>query len=52
VGPTNSMAVRRMESASENMIHQNIQSFGTPWERPSEGSGEEDLDGGEPIQIC
>ena len=50
--PTNSMAVRRTESAMENMIHQNFQSFGTPWERSSEGSGEEGSDGGEPIQAC
>ena len=50
--PTNSMAVRRTESASENMIHQNFQSFGTPSERLSECSGEEDGDGGEPIQVC
>jgi hypothetical protein len=28
---TNSTAVKRMDSAREKMIHQNFQSFGTPW---------------------
>ena len=50
--PTNSMAVRKMVSMRGNMIHQNFQSFGTSWERSSEGLGEEGRDGGESIQVC
>jgi hypothetical protein len=41
------MAVRRTESARENIMHQNFQSFGTPWERLLGGLGEDDLGGGE-----
>jgi hypothetical protein len=40
------MAVRRTESARENMMHQNFQSFGTPWERSLGDLGEDDRDGG------
>ena len=42
---TNSMAVRRMDSAREKMMHQNVQSFGTLLERSSERLAEDDDDG-------
>jgi hypothetical protein len=38
---TSSMAVRRMDSAREKMMHQNIQSFDTPLERLSERLAED-----------
>jgi hypothetical protein len=38
-GLTNSTAVRRTERARENMMLQNFQSFGTPWESSLGGSG-------------
>ena len=41
---TNSTAVRRMDSAREKMMHQNVQSFGTPLERSSERLAEDDED--------
>jgi hypothetical protein len=44
---TNSTAVRRTESARENMMHQNFQSFGTPWEISLEGFGKVKGDGEE-----
>ena len=44
---TNSMAVRRVDSAREKMMLQNFQSFGMPCERPPElwadGDGEGSL---------
>ena len=45
------MAVRRIESARENMIDQNFQSFGTPWERSSKGLWEEGRDDRESIHV-
>jgi len=42
---TSSMAVRRMDSAREKMMHQNVQSFGTPLESSSGRLAEDDEDG-------
>jgi hypothetical protein len=39
------MAVKRMESVRENMMHQNFQSFGTPWWISGERSCPNVLDG-------
>jgi hypothetical protein len=41
---TNSMEARRTDSEREKMVHQNFQSFGTPWERSSEGLEEDNVD--------
>ncbi len=37
---TNSTAVRRTERPREKMMHQNFQSFGTPWETPALSSSD------------